>query len=82
MGLRDGDHANAFVHDISDRVNSRMQLTSDGHRPYLEAIEDAFGGEIDYAMLIKLYGAERAGEARYSPARCVGCRGKNSSEST
>jgi hypothetical protein len=52
----------------------RVQLTTDGHKPYLTAVEDAFGSEIDYAMLVKISGAERAGEARYSPAQCAGAR--------
>jgi hypothetical protein len=49
-------------------------LTIDGHKPYLTAVEDAFGCEIDYPMLVKIYGAKRAGEARYSPAQCMGAR--------
>ncbi len=53
---------------------NRVQLTTDGHKPYLEAVEGAFGAEIDYATLVKIYGAERAGEARYSPAKCIGTR--------
>lgn len=50
------------------------RLTTDGHKAYLDAVEDAFYGEIDYAMLVKMYGAERAGEARYSPAECTGIK--------
>jgi hypothetical protein len=49
-------------------------MTTDGHHAYLSAVEDAFGSNIDYAMLVKIYGAERAGEARYSPAQCMGAR--------
>ncbi len=49
-----------------------MQLTSDGHKPYLEAIEGAFGADIDYAMLVKLYGQEPDAEKRYSPPKCIG----------
>ena len=52
----------------------RQQLTTDGHKAYLTAVENAFGSEIDYAMLQKIYGTERAGEARYSPAQCMGAR--------
>ena len=74
VGLRDGGYATEFIRDVADRIDRRIQLTSDGHKPYLEAVEDAFGGDIDYAQLIKIYGAERAGEARYSPAKCIGCR--------
>lgn len=56
-------------------MTSRVQLTTDGHKAYLSAVEDAFGCEIDYAMLVKLYGEEpKAGEARYSPAQCMGAR--------
>ena len=51
-----------------------MQLTTDGHRPYLAAVEDAFGEDIDYAMLVKVYGADNNSEKRYSPAVCLGCK--------
>jgi hypothetical protein len=51
-----------------------LRMTTDGHKAYLTAVEDAFGSDIDYAMLQKIYGAERAGEARYSPAQCMGAR--------
>jgi hypothetical protein len=54
---------------------NRVQLTTDGHRPYLEAVEAAFGSEIDYAMLVKIYGKSQD-EIRYSPAECVGCETK------
>jgi hypothetical protein len=50
------------------------KLTTDGHRPYLEAVEDSFGADIDYAMLIKMYGADQSEEKRYSPAQCIGTR--------
>lgn len=72
VGLRDAGYATEFMQDIASRLMSRIQLTTDGHRAYLSAVEDAFGYDIDYAMLIKLYGEERAGEARYSPATCTG----------
>jgi hypothetical protein len=62
------------MHDLAGRLAHRVQLTTDGHRPYLTAVEDAFGADIDYAQLVKIYGAERAGEARYSPAQCMGAR--------
>ena len=62
------------MHDLAGRLANRVQLTTDGHHAYLSAVEDAFGADIDYAMLIKIYGAERAGEARYSPAQCMGAR--------
>jgi hypothetical protein len=58
----------------SSRLANRVQLTTDGHRAYLQAVEDAFGKDIDYAMLVKLYGEDRQTEARYSPAECIGCR--------
>jgi len=53
-------------------VAHRVQLTTDGFRSYLEAVESAFGSNVDYAMLVKLYGTEPAAEARYSPAKCIG----------
>ena len=51
-----------------------VQLTTDGHKPYLEAVEDAFGGDVDYAQLVKLYGPEPGGARRYSPPVCIGAR--------
>jgi IS1 family transposase len=74
VGLRDARYANEFMLDLAGRLKSRVQLTSDGHKAYLEAVEGAFGCDIDYAMLVKMYGAERAGEARYSPATCIGSK--------
>ena len=74
VGSRDGGYATDFMADVASRLATRVQMTTDGHKAYLEAIEGAFGCDIDYAMLIKLYGAERAGEARYSPAKCIGTR--------
>jgi IS1 family transposase len=71
VGLRDGGYAAEFINDLRSRTISRFQLTSDGHKAYLEAIEEAFGGEIDYAQLVKVYGKEFAGEARYSPPVCL-----------
>jgi len=61
-----------FMDDLRSRLANRVQLTSDGHRPYLEAVEGAFGTDIDYAMLVKMYGAAPEGEKRYSPAICTG----------
>jgi hypothetical protein len=59
--------------DLRDRLANRVQLTSDGHKAYLEAVEGAFGGDIDYAMLVKLYGTTSEGaKGRYSPAECIG----------
>jgi IS1 family transposase len=74
VGLRDAGYAHEFMQDVSERLANRVQLTSDGHKAYLDAVEDAFYGEVDYAMLVKMYGAERPGEARYSPAVCTGCK--------
>jgi len=73
VGQRDGATACEFMDDVASRLAGRIQLTTDGHKVYLEAVEGAFGGAIDYAMLIKKYGTERPGEARYSPAVCTGC---------
>src|SRR6202162_2764310 len=74
VGGRDSDYAMAFMDDLRSRLANRVQLTSDGHKAYLEAVEGAFGGDVDYAMLIKLYGAAPEGEKRYSPAECIGAR--------
>jgi hypothetical protein len=63
-----------FMSDLKDRLTNRVQLTSDGHRPYLTAVDSVFGDEIDYAMLQKIYGAEPHGEKRYSPAKCIGAQ--------
>lgn len=72
VGRRDGRAAYEFITDLSERLANRVQLTTDGHRPYLEAVEDAFGADIDYAMLVKIYGKAQE-QVRYSPADCVGC---------
>jgi IS1 family transposase len=61
-----------FMHDVAERISNRIQLTTDGHRVYLEAVESAFGLEIDYAMLNKVYQSNPEGQTRYSPAKCVG----------
>lgn len=74
VGGRDTDYAIAFMNDVRDRVTGRIQLTSDGHRPYLVAVEEAFGGDIDYAVLQKIYGADNNPERRYSPAVCLGSK--------
>jgi len=72
VGDRSTFTARDFVDDLASRLTHRVQITTDGHRPYLEAIEGAFGADIDYAMLVKVYGADPAGEKRYSPAECLG----------
>jgi IS1 family transposase len=76
LGSRDMDAALAFTHDLESRLANRVQLTSDGHRPYLQAVDAAFGGEVDYAMLIKHYGSPPQSETRYSPAVCTGAEKK------
>jgi len=74
VGDRSGGTAKLFIDDLASRLVGRAQLTSDGHRPYLEAIEGAFGADIDYAMLQKIYGTSSEGQKRYSPAECIGIR--------
>ncbi len=75
VGGRDSEYAMAFMDDLAKRLANRVQLTSDGHKAYLEAVEGAFGGEIDYAMLVKIYGTAPGGvTGRYSPPECVGAR--------
>lgn len=75
VGGRDAEYANEFMADVADRLTGRVQLTTDGHRAYLDAVEDAFGADVDYAMLVKLYGASPTGaQGRYSPAECTGIR--------
>lgn len=73
LGARDAETAFEFMQDLASRLANRVQLTTDGHRPYLSAVEDAFGADVDYAMLVKLYGASGENETRYSPAKCLGC---------
>jgi IS1 family transposase len=75
LGNRDGLTAKLFIDDLAERLAHRVQLTTDGHKAYLEAIEGAFGCEVDYAMLIKIYGASQE-EVRYSPAECLGTETK------
>jgi IS1 family transposase len=74
VGLRDADHAKVFMNDLKDRLSNKVQLTTDGLKAYLEAVDEAFGCDIDYAMLVKLYGQEKAGAGRYSPPKCIGAR--------
>ena len=70
---RDLDSAYTFMHDLADRLTRRVQMTTDGYRIYLEAVESAFYTGIDYAMLHKIYGSTQETETRYSPAQCLGC---------
>jgi hypothetical protein len=72
---RNAWHAQHSMYDLAARLANRVQLTTDGHRVYLTAVEQAFGNDTDYAMLVKLYGSDRGdGEVRYSPADYIGCR--------
>jgi IS1 family transposase len=75
VGNRDAWTAQHFMYDLASRLSNRVQLTTDGHRVYLQAVEQAFGNDIDYAMLVKIYGSDRGkGEIRYSPPDYMGCR--------
>jgi IS1 family transposase len=73
VGDRGKHSAFAFMDDAAKRIKGRLQITTDAHRPYLAAVEKAFGGDADYATLHKLYGASNEPETRYSPATCIGC---------
>lgn len=84
LGWRDACHARAFVDDLAERLTSRVQITTDGLKYYIEAIDGAFGGDVDYAMLIKLFGNEGSNanpETRYSPGECCGTKRKRISGS-
>ena len=76
IGDRSGETARIFVADLAQRLTNRVQLTTDGHRAYLDAVEGSFGKDIDYAVLVKIYGENKgsaaAPERRYSPAECCG----------
>ena len=74
VGDRSGLTALEFMDDLRSRLAHRVQLTTDGHRAYLEAVEGAFGADVDYAQLAKIYGESPNSEKRYSPAECVGAR--------
>lgn len=74
VGPRDGGSATEFIGDLEGRLSNRVQLTSDGHRMYLEAVETNFGMGVDFAQLQKIYGAAPEGERRYSPAECIGAQ--------
>lgn len=74
VGDRGAKTAFEFMDDLASRLAHRVQLTTDGHRVYLDAVESNFGNRVDYAMLVKLYGSDREKEATYSPAECIGCR--------
>jgi IS1 family transposase len=73
IGRRDSYAASVFIRDVAGRLAQRVQLTTDGNKVYLDAVERAFGSDIDYAMLVKIYGSETTeSEKRYSPAQCLG----------
>ena len=74
IGGRDGEYALAFMDDVRSRLANRVQLTTDGHKAYLAAVDEAFGADVDYAQLIKLYGEPegKGSERRYSPSECTG----------
>jgi IS1 family transposase len=76
VGDRSAETAIEFMDDLCARLANRVQLTTDGHKAYLEAVEGAFGGDIDYAMLVKLYGdlGGKTAERKYSPAECTGIK--------
>jgi len=73
VGDRGKHSAFAFMEDCASRIVGHPQITTDAHKPYLAAVEKAFGGDADYAMLHKVYGASSEPETRYSPATCIGC---------
>ena len=78
VGGRDAEYANFFMQDLAERLDNRVQLTTDGHKAYLQAVDGAFGNDIDYAQLVKLYGQSPNGKTtRYSPADCTGIKKKD-----
>lgn len=76
VGKRDVQHAIIFMRDLASRLSHRIQLTTDGFRPYMEAVWWGFKGEVDYAMLTKVYGEQYAGGGRYTPPACIGIKTK------
>lgn len=74
VGKRSLEYANCFIQNLASRLVNRVQLTTDGHKPYLEAVEGAFGRDIDYSMLVKLYSHDQGNDAKYSPGECCGTR--------
>lgn len=76
VATRDAGAAHEFMQDVASRMTRRVQLTTDGHGAYLSAVDSAFGTDIDYAQLVKIYGADPQNERRYSPAICIGCESK------
>jgi IS1 family transposase len=76
LGARDAANGHAFMADVADRLVNRVQLTTDGNRVYLDAVENNFGCGIDFAQLIKQYGQDQNPERAYSPAKCLGAKKK------
>ncbi|MBI5637806.1 MAG: IS1 family transposase [Nitrospinae bacterium] len=74
VGQRDAECAKIFMGDLKSRLASKVQLTTDGHKVYVEAVEETFGDGVDYAMLVKIYGDSPEGERRYSGSECVGTK--------
>lgn len=74
IGDRSGQSAMCLMDDLQARLANRVQLTTDGHKAYLEAVEGAFGGDVDFAQLVKLYGPTITAPGRYSPAECIGAK--------
>jgi len=74
VGGRDAEYAMWFMDDLASRLANRVQLTSDGHKAYLQAVEGAFGCDVDYAQLVKIYGPTITAPGRYSPAECTGAK--------
>jgi IS1 family transposase len=72
IGDRSGESAMCLMDDLRTRITNRVQLSTDGHKAYLEAVEGAFGMEVDYAQIHKIYGSGPAAPGRYSPAECIG----------
>jgi IS1 family transposase len=79
LGMRDGGYATEFMQDVASRLANRVQLTTDGLKAYLDAVDSAFGGAmgVDYAQLIKIYGPDQSGAGRYSPPACIGIEEKH-----
>lgn len=74
LGARDAANAHRFIGDLSERLANRVQMTTDGNKTYLEAVETHLGGKVDYAMLVKQYGQDESPERAYSPAKCLGAK--------
>jgi IS1 family transposase len=74
VGDRTLSCARLFIDDLKKRLSNRVQITSDGHRAYVEAVEESFGDDVDFAQLVKLYGPAPSPPGRYSPAECIGAK--------